>query len=107
MDRQGLITRQRDPTYRRVHRVELTAEGEAAFARPRAAAMEFDRRLRTGLTDGEPARIDRLLDRLAANDRPAEPDIPPWAGLADQTPPPRRPAPAPSDPNTPHARSQP
>jgi len=104
MDRQGLITRHRDPANRRVHRVELTADGEAAFARLRAAAMEFDRRLRAGLTDDELGSVDRLLDRLAPNVGPAEPGSPPWAGLTDKTPSRRPPAPAPSDPTTPHTR---
>jgi DNA-binding MarR family transcriptional regulator len=36
MDEQGLITRRRDPSNRRVHLVELTDAGEAAFDRLRA-----------------------------------------------------------------------
>src|SRR5450755_446439 len=38
MAAQGRITRRRDPAKRRVHRVELTEAGEAAFGRLRAAA---------------------------------------------------------------------
>ncbi len=67
MDRQGLITRRRDPANRRVHLVELTEAGEAAFLRLRGAATEFDQRLRTGLSAAEIAQLARLLDRLAAN----------------------------------------
>ena len=67
MDRQGLITRRRDPANRRVHLVELTEAGEAAFQRLRGAATAFDQRLRDGLSDPEIAELARLLDQLAAN----------------------------------------
>ena len=67
MDRQGLITRRRDPGNRRVHLVELTEAGEAAFQRLRGAATAFDQRLRDGLSEAEIAELARLLDRLAAN----------------------------------------
>lgn len=67
MDAKGLITRRRDPANRRVHVLELTESGEAAFHRLRAAAVEFDRRLRQGITDEEIAQIQGVLDRLAAN----------------------------------------
>jgi len=45
MDAQGLVTRRRDPANRRVHLVELTEAGEAAFLRLRSAAAGFDQRL--------------------------------------------------------------
>ena len=67
MDRQGLITRRRDPANRRVHLVELTEAGETAFQQRRGAATAFDQRLRDGLSDPEIAELARLLDRLAAN----------------------------------------
>lgn len=70
MEREGLLTRRRDPRNRRVHLVELTASGEAAFERMRGAAFEFDRRLRAGLLDGELAHLGELLDRLRANVAP-------------------------------------
>src|SRR5215468_11477601 len=53
MDRQGLITRTRDPANRRVHVVELTPAGEAAFIRLAEAATTFDRKLRNGLNDAD------------------------------------------------------
>src|SRR6202035_5766841 len=53
MDASGLITRRRDPANRRVHLVELTEAGEAAFVRLRDAALAFDQRLRAGLRDDE------------------------------------------------------
>jgi MarR family transcriptional regulator for hemolysin len=67
MEGEGLVTRRRDPDNRRVHVVELTAEGEAAFARMRSAAVEFDRRLRGDLPDEEVARLADLLNRLRVN----------------------------------------
>jgi MarR family transcriptional regulator for hemolysin len=67
MDEQGLITRRRDPANRRVHLVELTESGEAAFQRLRGAATAFDQRLRAGLTGDELSQLEALLGRLAAN----------------------------------------
>ena len=67
MDAQGLITRRRDPANRRIHVVELTEAGEAAFVRLRGAAGAFDRRLRHGVGDQEIADLEGLLARLAGN----------------------------------------
>ena len=67
MDEQGLITRRRDPANRRVHLVELTDAGEAAFERLRGAAGAFDKKLRAGFSDDEVAELETLLSRLAAN----------------------------------------
>jgi MarR family transcriptional regulator, transcriptional regulator for hemolysin len=67
MDEQGLITRRRDPANRRVHLVELTEAGEAAFERLRGAAAAFDKQLRAGFGDDEVTDLEELLSRLAAN----------------------------------------
>jgi MarR family transcriptional regulator, transcriptional regulator for hemolysin len=67
MDKQGLITRRRDPANRRVHQVELTEAGEDAFQRLRGAATAFDQRLRAGLSGDEVSQLEALLGRLAAN----------------------------------------
>jgi MarR family transcriptional regulator, transcriptional regulator for hemolysin len=67
MDAQGLITRRRDPANRRVHRVELTEAGEAAFGRLRAAAVAFDQRLRRGISSDDVAALEDLLGRLERN----------------------------------------
>ena len=67
MDEEGLITRRRDPANRRVHLVELTEAGEAAFQRMRGAATAFDQRLRSGLSGDDVAQLEALLGRLAAN----------------------------------------
>jgi MarR family transcriptional regulator, transcriptional regulator for hemolysin len=81
MDSVGLITRRRDPANRRVHLLELTEAGEAAFIRLRNAAISFDRRLRHGLTDTEIEQLQRLLDRLAINVGTELAHGPPGAGL--------------------------
>lgn len=67
MEADGLLTRRRDPDNRRVHVVELTAKGDAAFHRMRVAAADFDRRLRAGLSESDVARLTELLDRLRVN----------------------------------------
>ena len=67
MDAQGLITRRRYPANRRVHLVELTEAGEAVFGRLRGAALEFDRRLRDGISSEDVAVLNDLLGRLEHN----------------------------------------
>ncbi len=67
MDEHGLITRRRDPANRRVHLVELTEAGEAAFQRLRGAATAFDQQLRAGFSAGEVADLTAVLSRLEAN----------------------------------------
>jgi MarR family transcriptional regulator, transcriptional regulator for hemolysin len=67
MEDAGLVTRRRDPQNRRIHVVELTADGEAAFHRMRAAAVEFDKRLRGDLSDEDLERAAAVLDQLRAN----------------------------------------
>ncbi|SRR5713226_2114643 len=67
MAAQGLLTRERDPANRRIHQVRLTDDGEAAFLRLRAAALEFDRNLHSGISDEEIATLDSLLHRLESN----------------------------------------
>ena len=67
MERAGLVTRSRDPANRRVQRVELTEEGEAAFQRLRKVASAFDARLRAGLSAGDVKQLRELLGRMHAN----------------------------------------
>ncbi|WP_285654446.1 MarR family winged helix-turn-helix transcriptional regulator [Actinomycetospora sp. NBRC 106375] len=71
MERDGLVTRHRDPANRRVHRVELTGDGRAAFHRLRTVAVEHDRRLREGLTETELETTRRVLARMRANVSPS------------------------------------
>jgi MarR family transcriptional regulator for hemolysin len=67
METQGLLTRRRDPANRRVHQVELTEAGEAMFLKLRMAALAFDKRLRTGLSDERLAEFAQVLAALRAN----------------------------------------
>jgi len=84
LDARGLITRTRDAANRRIHVVELTEAGEAAFTRLQQAAVAFDARLRAGLSEPDLDRLGDLLGRLAANAGGADAnDAPPWAGLAE------------------------
>jgi MarR family transcriptional regulator for hemolysin len=67
MERDGLVTRRRDPANRRVHQVELTPAGVALFDRLRRAATAHDERLRAGFAGSEVDLLAGLLDRLLAN----------------------------------------
>lgn len=67
LEADGLVTRRRDPDNRRVHRVELTAAGEAAFDRLREAATAHDARLRSGLDTDDVEMLRVLLERLRSN----------------------------------------
>lgn len=67
MDADGLVTRRRDPANRRVHLLEITEAGEAAFRRLRVAATAFDSRLRHGVSERDLAELARLLGQLRAN----------------------------------------
>jgi MarR family transcriptional regulator, transcriptional regulator for hemolysin len=85
LDARGLITRTRDTANRRIHVVELTEAGQAAFARLQQAAVAFDARLRAGLADADLDQLGDLLGRLTANAGGAEghDGAMPWAGLAE------------------------
>ncbi|THF58531.1 MarR family winged helix-turn-helix transcriptional regulator [Ollibium composti] len=67
MEKQGLLTRRRDPANRRVHRVELTDAGEALFLRLRDVAVAFDKRLRAGIPDDQVAQVAAMLATFRAN----------------------------------------
>lgn len=67
METAGLVVRHRDPENRRVQRVELTADGEALFARLLVVVRAFDHQLRVGLDDDVIERLATTLDRLQAN----------------------------------------
>lgn len=70
MEADGLLTRRRDPTNRRVHLVELTEAGDAAFRRLRTVAQHYDSRLRTGFSDSELETLRGLLGKLRDNVTP-------------------------------------
>jgi MarR family transcriptional regulator, transcriptional regulator for hemolysin len=67
MESAGLVTRRRDPDNRRLHRVELTPDGEELFLRLRDAAVTFDTRLRSGLTERDADQLRTLLARMRDN----------------------------------------
>jgi MarR family transcriptional regulator for hemolysin len=67
MEKQGLLTRRRDPANRRVHRVELTDAGEALFLRLRDVAVAFDKQLRAGIPDDRIAQVAATLATFRAN----------------------------------------
>ena len=80
MDADGLITRTRDASNRRVQVVTLTDKGDEAFVRLRAAAIAFDATLRTGLDEADLSALTTLLTRLSANVAGDAEERPPWAG---------------------------
>src|SRR3954454_343873 len=53
LEKAGLVTRERDPENRRVHRVALTDEGESSFDRLPRSSVSCDAKLRGGLDDDE------------------------------------------------------
>jgi MarR family transcriptional regulator, transcriptional regulator for hemolysin len=83
MDAAGLITRARDAANRRVQLIALTPDGEEAFLRLRDAAIAFDAKLKTGLSDADLATLATLLTRLSANVAP-ETDAAPLAPAVPQ-----------------------
>jgi len=82
MDADGLITRSRDASNRRVQVVGMTEKGDAVFLSLRDAAMAFDAQLRAGLTEADLETLGTLLTRLSANVADNADDAPPWAGLS-------------------------
>src|SRR5690242_5143227 len=70
MEADGLLTRRRDPANRRIHLVELTDAGDAAFRRLRTVAQHHDTRLRAGFSDAELETLRGLLARLRDNVTP-------------------------------------
>jgi MarR family transcriptional regulator for hemolysin len=84
METAGLITRRRGPDNRRIHVVELTDAGEAAFLRLREAAMSFDRKLRRGVSADDVATLEHTFSRLAANVARSDKRAPPWTDPLDQ-----------------------
>lgn len=83
MDARGLVTRRRDTGNRRIHVVELTDDGEAAFVRLQKAAIAFDARLRNGLADADLDTFGDVLARLSGNVGGTGNGARPWTGLAE------------------------
>jgi MarR family transcriptional regulator for hemolysin len=67
MEKAGLIERSRDREDRRAMRVELTDSGDKLFLQLAKAAIEFDRRLREGVSDKDLEVVRRVCERMRAN----------------------------------------
>jgi MarR family transcriptional regulator for hemolysin len=67
MEADGLITRRRDESNRRVQVVALTDDGRRRFGELRDAAVTFDVRLREGVGNEDVATAADVLARLSAN----------------------------------------
>ena len=67
METDGLVTRTRVPTNRRMHRVELTDAGQAMFHSLLERVIRFDTQLRSGFSGADEAVLRSLLARLRAN----------------------------------------
>jgi len=85
MEKEGLLTRRRDPANRRIHIVEVSDAGNTLFLALRHAAVDFDGQLRQGFSQPELDRLGLLLNRLADNVGGTG-NGPAWSGLADATP---------------------
>ena len=83
MDADGLITRTREASNRRIQVVTLTDKGDKAFISMAAAATAFDAKLRTGLAETDLDTLRDLLARLSANVAASPDSGLPWVGLAD------------------------
>ena len=64
LEREGLVERSRDPENRRVHRVQLTAAGEAAFSAMLGTVQAFDCTLRSALTEQQLTELESALGAL-------------------------------------------
>lgn len=67
MERDGFVTRTRDPENRRAHQVEITEEGDKAFFAMLVEAQAFDAQLRSGLGAEDVDTLERLLGQLRSN----------------------------------------
>jgi MarR family transcriptional regulator for hemolysin len=67
LEEAGLVRRVRDVDDRRVVRVELTPSGEVLHAALLEVVIDFNRRLRQGLSSDDIASLERMLARLEAN----------------------------------------
>jgi MarR family transcriptional regulator, transcriptional regulator for hemolysin len=81
MNADGLITRTRDASNRRIQVVTLTEKGNETFLRLGAAAIAFDAKLRTGLDEADLSTLTTLLTRLSSNVAAPDGPAPPWDDL--------------------------
>jgi MarR family transcriptional regulator for hemolysin len=81
MNADGLITRTREASNRRIQVVTLTEKGDEAFLALRTAAITFDAKLKAGLTEADLDTLATLLTRLSANVANNAEAGPPWGDL--------------------------
>ncbi len=74
IERDGLISRTRDPDDRRQVRAKLTPKGRALHRRLKSTAQEFGARAMTGLNDDDQANLRRILARIRQNVEGADAD---------------------------------
>ena len=67
LERQGLISRSRDPDDRRQISVSLTPAGKLLHRRLRAVARRVDERVCEGLTERDRSDLERVLGRIRTN----------------------------------------
>jgi MarR family transcriptional regulator for hemolysin len=67
LEREGLVSRSRDPDNLRVQRVELTDTGNAKFFELLGVVQAFDRQLRDGVPQAQVAVLEHLLGQLRGN----------------------------------------
>lgn len=68
LERKGLVRRVRSPEDRRVVQLVLTDEGRAVYPKLVAKAAEVTNRKLKGFTKTEAQQLERLLQRVLAND---------------------------------------
>lgn len=67
LEREGLVSRSRSSENLRVQHVQLTEAGEVAFFRMLGAVQQFDRRLRTGMSEQQVSALADLLGQVRRN----------------------------------------
>ena len=68
LERKGLVRRVRSPEDRRVVNLALTEEGRAVYPKLVASAAAVTNRSLRGITKAEAQQLERLLQRMLAND---------------------------------------
>ena len=68
LERKGLVRRVRSPEDRRVVNLALTEEGRAVYPKLVASAAAVTNRSLRGFTKAEAQQLERLLQRMLAND---------------------------------------
>jgi len=67
LERDGLVNRSRDPEDRRQISVQLSPAGKTLHRRLRAVARRLDDRVCDGLSDGDRADLQLVLERIRSN----------------------------------------